>query len=422
MAVEPAKPEEPPNVASASSAPNEGVERTPLDAGPGCLVLEATKPRLRFDRNELAGAFGDLGTDLPLLVGMTLASGLHGASVLTVFGLLQIATGFWYRLPMPVQPLKAMAAIVIAQNIAADVLLGGGLAIGFAMLLLALTGTLDHLARWIPKCVVRGIQLGLGLQLASIALGRFVVADGVRGYFLAGIAFLLVVALLGNRRLPAALPVVALGVVYAAVFHLDGSALRASFEFQLPKVYLPGPEAVLAGAVMLALPQLPLSLANSVVATRQLVMDLFPGRQLTARRIGCTYAAMNLVAPWFGGVPVCHGSSGLAGHFAFGGRTGGSVVLYGGMFVVAGLFWGSGFEHLARAFPLPVLGILLLFEALALMSRVADVAQAPREFGVALLVAVAASGLPYGYLVGMVVGTLLVHLRWLPRKWVTDKQ
>ncbi len=417
MAWETGKPEEPLDGSGIMwNPPCDQVGRTATaESTAASRAVESAKPRLRFDRNELAGAFGDLGTDLPLLVGMTVASGLHGASVLTVFGILQIATGLWYRLPMPVQPLKAMAAIVIAQNVAPDVLLGGGLAIGAAMLLLALTGTLDHLARWIPKCVVRGIQLGLGLQLASIALGRFVVADGARGYFLAAIAFVLVVALLGNRRLPAALPVVALGVAYAAVFHLDGSALLASFGFQLPRVHAPGWDAVVSGALLLALPQLPLSLANSIVATRQLVADLFPSRHgLTARQIGCTYAIMNLVAPWLGGVPVCHGSSGLAGHFAFGGRTGGSVILYGSMFVVAGLFWGGGFEHLARAFPLPVLGILLLFEALALMTLAADVAHAPREFKVALLVAVAASALPYGYVIGMAAGTLLVRGGWSP--------
>src|SRR5438034_10475528 len=87
---------------------------------------------IRFDRNELAGAFGDIGTDLPLIVGIILAARLDSASALILFGIMQILTALRYRMPMPVQPLKAMAAIVIAANgkIGGDVLFGAGLAIG----------------------------------------------------------------------------------------------------------------------------------------------------------------------------------------------------------------------------------------------------------------------------------------------------
>lgn len=380
----------------------------------------STRERLRFNRSELAGAFGDLGTDLPLLVGMILAANLNAASVLVVFGCLQIWSGLWYRLPMPVQPLKAMAAIVIAQGASAATLYGAGLAIGGMMLLLAATGTLDWFVRWLPRSVVRGIQLGLGLQLASVALGRFVQADGARGYALAAVAFLLVVVLQGNRRVPAALPVVGLGIVYAFVFQADATHLLGGLGLHWPGVRSIAWEDLVAGTLLLALPQLPLSVANSVIATRQLIEDLFPNRRFAARRIGLTYAAMNLVAPWFGGVPVCHGSGGLAGHYAFGGRTGGSVVFYGTFFLLAGLFWGAGFEHVARLFPLPVLGILLLFEALALMSRVLDAATAPGGLAVALLVAAVSATLPYGYVIGIVIGTALTRLGWVPT-WATEE-
>ncbi|MDI9385136.1 MAG: putative sulfate/molybdate transporter, partial [Verrucomicrobiota bacterium] len=88
------------------------------------------RPWIRLDRNELAGAFGDIGTDLPLLVGMVLASGASGMQVFVVFGTLQILSALIYGIPMPVQPLKAVAALVIAQGIAAPVIFGAGLAIG----------------------------------------------------------------------------------------------------------------------------------------------------------------------------------------------------------------------------------------------------------------------------------------------------
>ncbi|HWP37179.1 MAG TPA: putative sulfate/molybdate transporter [Gemmatimonadales bacterium] len=369
------------------------------------------RPPIRFDRNELAGAFGDMGTDVPLLVGVALAAQLDGASLLLMFGLMQILTGLVYRMPMPVQPLKAMAAIVIAQQTSAAVLLGGGLAIGVAMLFLSASGLLGSLERLIPKSVVRGIQFGLGLQLASIALGRYVQADGTTGYLLAGGAFVVVILLLGNRRLPAALPVVAIAAAYAVVFKLEGGVLSQSLGFHLPRLHVPRLADVLVGFLVLALPQIPLSLGNSVLATRQLAADLFPDRAPGVRTIGFTYAIMNLINPWFGGIPTCHGSGGMAGHYAFGGRTGGSVVIYGALFVLLGLFFGPGFDRIAGAFPLPVLGVLLLFEALTLIWFIHDTAQSPSDLPIAALVGLCAVGLPYGYVVGMLVGTALVRLR-----------
>jgi len=350
-----------------------------------------------------------MGTDVPLLIGMALAAGLDGTSVLVLFGVMQILTGLTYKLPMPVQPLKAMAAIVIAQQASAALLYGGGLAIGIAMLVLAGTGLLDWLARVVPKCVVRGIQFGLGLQLASVALGQFVQADGIPGYALAAAAFVITVLLMGNRRFPAALPVVGLGLAYALVFNWD-DGLAPSFAFRLPELHVPQSADVLTGFLVLALPQIPLSLGNSVLATRQLTEDLFPERRLTIRRIGLTYAVMNLVNPWFGGVPTCHGSGGMAGHFAFGGRTGGSVIIYGLIFLILGLFVGGGFDHLARSFPLPMLGILLLFEALALIWLVRDTATSRTDFPIVVLVGLLAVGLPYGYVIGLVVGTTLAYV------------
>jgi Molybdate transporter of MFS superfamily len=367
-------------------------------------------PRLRFDRNEFAGAFGDLGTDLPLIVGVTLAAGLDATSVLVLFGVMQILTGLRYRIPMPVQPLKAMAAIVIAQGISGPVLFGAGLAVGLTMLVLSLTGGLDWLARVIPKAVVRGIQFGLGLQLSLLALGRYVQADGLAGYALAVVAFVIALALLGNRRYPAALLIVGLGAVYALIFDIDLPTLAGGFGFALPGFHLPRWQDVVTGFVVLALPQIPLSLGNSILATRQIAEDLFPGRRLTTRQIGLTYALMNLVNPFFGGVPTCHGSGGMAGHYAFGARTGGSVIVEGAVYVGMGLFFGRGFESIVAVFPMPVLGVILLFEGLALMRLIRDSTSVPIDLTIVLLVGLIAAALPYGYLLGMVVGAALSFL------------
>ena len=105
------------------------------------------RSRARFDRNEFSGAFGDIGTDFPLIVGMILAAGLHIPSVLICFGAMQILTGLIYGMPMPAQPLKAMAVLVITRKVSGNVLYGGGLAIGITMFVLAATGLIDQLAR-----------------------------------------------------------------------------------------------------------------------------------------------------------------------------------------------------------------------------------------------------------------------------------
>jgi hypothetical protein len=365
---------------------------------------------IRFDRNELAGAFGDIGTDLPLIVGVILAAHLDSASALILFGTMQILTALRYQMPMPVQPLKAVAALVIAQKISGNILFGGGLAIGIFMLFLTITGLIDLLTRVVPKAVVRGIQFGLGLQLATLALKEYVGADGRNGYALAAVALVLIVILMGNRRYPAALFVIAVGLAYAILFKLNGPTLLQGIGFRLPHIYRPTSSDILAGFLLLALPQIPLSLGNSVLATRQIAEDLFPERRLTARKISLTYSLMNLINPFFGGVPTCHGSGGMMGHYAFGGRTGGSVILYGMLYLILGLFFSGSFAHVVQVFPLPILGVLLLIEGLRIMLLIRDTVDEKPDFSIAVLVGLIAAGMPYGYLVGMFIGTILFYL------------
>jgi len=366
--------------------------------------------KIRFDRNELSGAFGDIGTDFPLVVSMILVSGLDVASVLIMFGSMQILTGLFYGLPMPVQPLKAMAVIVITQKLSGNVLYGGGLAIGLLMLFLALTGLIDWIARVVPKSVVRGVQFGLGLQLATIALKNYVSAEGGIGYGLAALAFVLTLLLLGNRKYPPAPYVILLGLVYAYLFRLDVGGLLGSFEFRLPQLYFPTAQDLLTGCAVLALPQIPLSLGNSILATRQLVEDFFPGRSVSVRKISLTYSLMNLINPFLGGIPTCHGSGGIAGHYTFGARTGGSVVLYGSLYLLLGFFFSTGFKEVIQLFPQPILGVILLFESLALMRLVRDMMESKADFTIVLMVGLIAVGLPYGYVIGLLLGTALAYL------------
>jgi MFS superfamily sulfate permease-like transporter len=380
------------------------------------MVHARPTQRVRFDRHELAGAFGDIGTDLPLLVGLIAFCNQDAASVCIVFGVLQIATGLLYGIPMPVQPLKAMATIMLVQHYSPGTLAGGGLVIGVVMLILAATRTLDWIARVVPLAVVRGIQLGLGLILARLALGDYVKADGVRGYVLAAVSLIALLMLRRQRRVPGPLVVIALGAVYALLFSFDSQPWGGLVGLRLPVLTIPTTDEIARGALLLALPQLALSLGNSVLATSQATRDLYPERSVGVRKIGFTYGLMNMIGPLFGGVPACHGCGGLAGFHAFGARTGGAPILYGGMFVLLGLVFAPGFATVVRVFPMPVLGVVLLFEAVSLMALVADVAADRIQLWIALLVGAAVIGLPNGYVVGLLAGTMLAYA--IRRGWV----
>lgn len=368
------------------------------------------KGRIRFDRNELAGSFGDIGTDFPLVVSLILVAGLDPASVLVMFGAMQIFTGLVYGIPMPVQPLKAMTVIVLTQKLTGNILYAGGLAIGLVMFFLTASNLLAWIGKIVPKSVVRGIQFGLGMQLATLALKEYVQSDGVNGLFLAAVSFVIVIVLLGNRKYPASLFVIILGLLYALALKVSAGTLAAGVGFSLPHFQAIAPKDLWLGFVVLALPQIPLSIGNSVLATRQVAADFFPEKKLGIKKIGLTYSLMNLVAPFFGGIPVCHGSGGMVGHYTFGGRTGGSIVIYGSIYLALGLFFSTIFGDAIQLFPKPMLGVILLFEGWALMKLTRDLKDSKTDLGIAFLVGLMAVGLPYGYIIGLVVGTILAIL------------
>ncbi|MGE5382964.1 MAG: putative sulfate/molybdate transporter [Omnitrophica WOR_2 bacterium] len=374
------------------------------------LTVKTLPKRISLNRNEISGAFGDIGTDLPLIAGMILAAGMNSSTVLIAYGLMHIITALIYGIPMPVQPLKAVAMIVIAQKISPDVIYGGGLAIGIVMLLLTITGLVDVIARYIPKVVVRGIQFGLGLQLSMIALKQYVISDSSNGIIVAVVAFVITLLLMGNRKYPPALFIILLGAGYAYLTHYNVLSTISPTLPSLPSLRMPGWSDILTGFLLLALPQIPLSIGNSIIATKRITADFFPEKKISVKKISFTYSIMNLINPFIGGIPVCHGSGGMAGHYAFGARTGGSVLIYGALFLFLGLFFGSSFQALLNIFPLPILGVILLFEGLWLMMFIKDIIDSRKSFFIALLTALMAAFLPYGYLVGMCTGTLLYYV------------
>ncbi|MBX7257670.1 MAG: putative sulfate/molybdate transporter [Candidatus Hydrogenedentes bacterium] len=368
---------------------------------------------LRFDRREISGAFGDLGTDLPLLAGVILASGMDSGWTFVLFGLMQIAAGVIYGIPMPVQPLKAVAALVIAHQLDPSVISGGAFSIAVIMLVLTLAGAIDGLARLIPRSVIRGVQFGLGLSLGWLALSKYLPSHGISGWLLSVTCLTILLVFKREKRFPGAIMVLLIGVTYALSTGADPGTLSPfSMHFQAPAV--PAPQDLWLGLILLALPQVPLSIGNSMLATRQLADDWFPERRVTLRKIGVTYSMFNFIAALCGGIPVCHGSGGMAGQYAFGGRTGGTVVINGLFYLGIGVACFFGFNDIVALFPLPVLGAILLIESITLMTCVRDTLQPRFDGAIALSVGLIAFWLPNGFLIGMMVGALAEALRRFP--------
>ena len=369
--------------------------------------MKIKRQAIRFDRNEFAGALGDLGLAVPLITAMIITNNLDAASVLIMFGVFHIITGFVLGLPIPVQPLKAMAAIMLTLKPAKEVLFGAGLVVGIFFTILAFTNLTDKLDK-IPRSVIRGIQFGLGISLIMTALG-YMQKDAYLGWILSFIGVLITFAFYNSRRIPPALILIAIGVLVSFVLGVPMN-LISSVGFSSPKFFTPSFNDILLGALILAIPQIPLSLGNSIIATSSLTKDLFPSKQVSTRKLSLTVGLMNLVSPFFSGIPVCHGAGGLAGHFRFGGRTGGAVVIIGTFFVVIGLFFSHAFEEILGIFPLALLGVLLLFTGLDLALLVRETTTKKEEFFISLLVGSSIIGLPYGYLIGIVGGCILSYL------------
>jgi MFS superfamily sulfate permease-like transporter len=333
-------------------------------------------PRLAFDLQEWSGAFGDLGLLIPIVAALVIRNGFDGTSVLLVFGAAYILSALYYRLPMPVQPLKAMAAIIIAQGLGVEVVSAAGLLMAAVLLTLAATGAIGPLSRLFTRPVVRGIQAAVGLLLIKTAVDMATSGQVLRGHddvylsFGADVPVSLLLALgtaavvtlsVWKRGLPAGLIVLALGVVAGLAFGSAGMLSGLSVGPQMPSLALPGAGAFATALVVLVIPQVPLTVGNAVVACADTAHGYFGegASRVTHRSLLTTMGLANVFAGAVGGMPVCHGSGGLTAHYRFGARTAAAGLIIGSALVALALTFGSGAVDLFGLIPYPVLGVML---------------------------------------------------------------
>jgi len=372
---------------------------------------------LRFGTRELAGAVADVGVLLPIAVALIVANGLSATAVLLPAGLLYVTVAFLYSLPIPVQPLKAFGAIAIAKDLGSDEIAAGALLMGVIFLVLARTGLIDLAAKAFPTALIRGVQITVGLLFLKIAWGLVTdppAAFDDRGLGAAAATALAVVALvvlLALRKAAAALALVALGAALMLV-QAGGDLALGPSSLAAPDL---DPGVLLTALTVLVIPQLPLTFANSCLATANAARAYFGQRAAAIRpgRLATSLGSANLVAGAMSGMPVCHGAGGLTAHHAFGARTGGAPLAIGVVLLVLAVAAGGGLAAMLSAFPLPILAALLAAAGILHVALARDLRGA-RDILVALVVAV------LGFWLNLAVGlTAGLIIWWAPR--LTDR-
>jgi MFS superfamily sulfate permease-like transporter len=184
--------------------------------------------------------------------------------------------------------------------------------------------------------------------------------------------------------------------------------IRPSFKlpvFSLPMITW---NDVVVGTLLFALPQIPLTLGNAVIAITAENNELFPNRPVTEKKIAISQGIINLASPLFGGIPMCHGAGGMAGHVRFGARTGGALVILGSMLILIALFFSDSVSIIFKIFPNAILGVILFFAGSELAIVVRDIGNKKTDFYVMLIVAaVAMWNMGAAFLVGVAMDNCL---------------
>ncbi|MEK6195008.1 MAG: putative sulfate/molybdate transporter [Deltaproteobacteria bacterium] len=393
--------------------------------------------KYQFNRMEFAGSLGDLGTLLPLAVGMVMINGLNPQGLFLSVGLFYILSGYYFGLPVPVQPMKVVGAYAIATGLTAQQISASGAWLATILLIAGITGLIDIIGRYTPKSVIRGVQLSTGSLLMAQGIklmwgtSSFQALKNAAEPYLAiqhlgpipigiilGIAgIVLTLLLLENKRFPAGLIVVgggmAIGLLAGTREGLDQLAINIHLPALLP-FGLPSMNDFSLVLLLLVLPQIPMTIGNAVVAYADLSKEYFgeASAKVSYRNVCLSMAAGNILSFLLGGMPLCHGAGGLAAHYRFGARTIGSNLIIGVIFILLALFLGTGILAIIYLIPLSILGVLLLYAGSQLCMTIMDL-MSRKDFFVALVMLgiTLATNLAMAFLVGIALAYALKSKR-----------
>lgn len=354
-----------------------------------------------FNLRELAGSMGDFGTLFPLAIGYIAVCGLNPAGFLVMMGVANIVTGLLYRLPIPIEPMKVLAVVAIAQHWEPSMVYASGFGMGIVWTVFALIGVMKWIAKVTPDSVIRGIQVALGIILAIEAIKM------ISTWWIIGVLSIITGLVLGrNRYAPAAIVLMALGLVIMIV--------KGQFNLvESPRLTLPiitgfSPREVWQSFLQAGFAQIPLTATNAVIATSALIKSYWPEKPVSESRLSLNMGIMNLILPFFGGMPLCHGAGGLAGQYYFGARTGGANIIEGLIEIAMGLFLAGSIAGLFSVFPVAIIGAMMFLVGVELVKFARGI-HWDRDIipmGTTLIVSLL-TNMAYGFLSGFVVYYLI---------------
>ena len=342
----------------------------------------------RFSLSEISGSLGDLGTFLPIVVGMSKKGVINIGSTFFWAGCFNIITGLLWDSPIPVQPMKTIASAAIAGTLTEKSVMTAGFLTSAIVFLLGITNTIQFVSTWVPAYLISAIQMGQGLAFITqgikmiTGLNTWIAND----CFLISICFGMLIlftwcpwnknstnltlrriAILADK-IPTALILFIVGCIMASVNY--SGILVYSITNPFISVYKGvTSDDFLTGFQKGTVPQFPLTLLNSVLSVVELNNELFPEKIISIQEMATSVGLMNMIGVWFGSMPNCHGSGGLASQYRFGARNGLSIILLGILKCFIGIFLGSALNQIISAFPLSILGLMLTVTGAELASR-----------------------------------------------------
>ncbi len=376
---------------------------------------------------------GDLGTLLPLAVGMIIINGLNPAGLFLAVGLFYILSGVYFGITVSVQPMKVIGAYAVATAVTASQITAASFLIALVLLVIGATGAITLLGKYTPKSVVRGVQVSTGALLMSqgvkfmLGTSKFQALQGMAepylslqnlgplplGLIIGVLGGIITFWLLDNRRFPAGLIIIILGICIGVVLGNHQGFDRLSWGLYWPAWMpfgMPSAADVSFALLVLVLPQIPMTLGNAVIANADLSNEYFgtDSKKVTPQALCISMGLINIFCALVGGMPLCHGAGGLAAHYRFGARTAGSNVMIGTLFLVLALFLGSHSLALMNLIPMSVLGVLLLFAGSQLALTMQDMRTRKDLFVVLVMLGITlASNLAAGFVAGMLIAYTL---------------
>ncbi|TET59277.1 MAG: hypothetical protein E3J52_06265 [Promethearchaeota archaeon] len=332
-----------------------------MESNKNTIAKESENNHKKFTLREFGGSFGDWGTLVPFIIGYISIVGLNPAGIFLTLGITNIILGIKFNLPLPVQPQKTIGTVAISKGWDPNMVISTGFGTGVIWFLLGFSKKLNKIVSKVPIVAVRGIQLGLALILGWTGLKLF-----SENLFLGFISIAIILILIKNKPIPSAI-ILTFGGILIMFFTQTIFISELEFGFPLLTFQIPTWDNFLLGMVYAGFAQLFLTLTNVMVATVVLIKELFPDREgIDANTLAFNMGAMNLINPFLVGMPLCHGSGGLMAQYAFGARTGGSMILEGVMELILGLFFSEALLVLFTEFPMAILGAMLIYTAFLL--------------------------------------------------------